>query len=161
MGSFELGEWFIDSGPQLSLSGLQKLVQLAQKPNFVEDIAATKWPQVLGALGKEAGSLSQDEADDEWVDDDGWRTTPVSITVPIGKNIETRTVGSLYHRNIVSIIRDKITNSPDMQHFHYDPFEVLWQPDPAVPPDACSFRALQLGCLFEGTPRTSRLTSTP
>ncbi|KAJ2933285.1 hypothetical protein H1R20_g3796, partial [Candolleomyces eurysporus] len=134
MNSFELGEWFITSGSQLSLSGLQNLVKLLQKPGFVEDVAGTKWPKVLGALGEEADSSSQDAADDEWVDDDGWKTTPVSITVPIGKRVETCTVGSLYHRNIVSIIREKITNSPDMQYFHYDPFEVLWQPDPTVPP---------------------------
>ncbi|KAJ2934434.1 hypothetical protein H1R20_g2679, partial [Candolleomyces eurysporus] len=133
MNSFELGEWFINAGSQLSVAGLQQLVNLAQNPGFVEDIGAADWPKVLKSLGSDEGTPSNDGSD-QWIDDDGWKVTPVSITVPIAKVMETRTVGSLYHRSIVSVVRNKISSSPNMRFFHYDPFEVLWQPDPNAPP---------------------------
>ena len=89
---------------------------------------------IVARIEVSPSSPLNDDNGDQWIDDDGWNVTPISITVPIAKVMETRTVGSLYHRNIVSIVRDKITSSPDMRFFHYDPFEVLWQPNPAVPP---------------------------
>ncbi|KAJ2929076.1 hypothetical protein H1R20_g8019, partial [Candolleomyces eurysporus] len=135
LSSFKLGEWYIDSGPQLSMVKLQKLVQLAQTPGFAEDIAKANWPQIFDALGNNQSLNHVENADDEeaWVDDEGWKTTPVHISVPIRGAVETRNVGTLYHRSIVSILQDKILNSSDMEHFHYDPFEVLWQPDPDTP----------------------------
>ncbi|RXW16502.1 hypothetical protein EST38_g9352 [Candolleomyces aberdarensis] len=136
LSSFELGEWYIDSGPDLSIAKLQKLVQLAHTPGFAEDIAKANWPRIFDVLGDNRKSLEHIESTDDeedWVDDDGWKTTPIAIPVPIGGTVERRNVGTLYHRSIVSIVQEKILNSPDMDHFHYDPFEVLWQPNPDTP----------------------------
>ena len=48
--------------------------------------------------------------------------------------METQTVGSLYHHSITVIVQNKISSSPDMSSFHYNPFKVLWQPNPNAPP---------------------------
>ncbi|KAJ3510574.1 hypothetical protein NMY22_g15941 [Coprinellus aureogranulatus] len=257
--SFELGEWYIDGGTQASVEGLKKLVALAQRPGFVEDIKAADWTEIFRSLGEgesanaevtkleetqgqtgrgkvtdsgderiEAitsslppfldahdakciaytitgsttarlppfftehtadstahGSANnaatapsdQDQGNqhilpdisrgsddssevrgdtarcrlppflrpgatkdgipmgkDNWVDDDGWITSPVKIRVPLLGKVRKRTVGTLYHRSIMSVIRAKLANKSDMQYFHYEPYEVTWQPDPSVPP---------------------------
>jgi hypothetical protein len=45
-------------------------------------------------------------------------------------------VVDLYHRSIVSVIREKLANPSDDQQFHYEPYELFWQPtdeSPEVP----------------------------
>lgn len=92
-----------------------------------------------GGTPKAGDALKGNELDrnqgieDDWIEDDGWKSTTVAIRVPLlGKTVR-RAVGTLYHRSIMSIIRAKIANSSDMQHFHYEPYEVLWQPNPSIP----------------------------
>jgi hypothetical protein len=129
--SFQLGEWFINRGDQSSVQTLQTLVTMAQTPGFAQDIAEANWPKIFRHLvGECTGGQLEDEVD--WVDD-GWKTTPVSISVPLGKSTTTRITGTLYHRSIVAIIRKKVASDSDMRLFHYEPFEVIWQPDPSLP----------------------------
>lgn len=41
-------------------------------------------------------------------------------------------VGEFYHRSLTSVIREKLASPEDTQHFHYEPFELFWQPDDAA-----------------------------
>lgn len=159
LSSFELGEWFVNRGAQFSVQSLQCLVKLAQRPSFAQDISNANWPRIFRALseGTEIGHspsepvgptpsqapthspskqrdtpLPQPDREDEWVDDDGWESTPISISVPLSKSTTSHVTGTLYHRSIVSILREKVLNSSDMRLFHYEPSEVLWQPDPST-----------------------------
>ncbi|TEB29008.1 hypothetical protein FA13DRAFT_1602778, partial [Coprinellus micaceus] len=134
--SFELGEWYIEAGSQLSLASLQNLVELAQRPGFSEQVSQANWPKIFNSLGGDGDVLSDPtgDANGDWIDEAGWKQTPVSIPVPIGGLAEARVVGTLFHRSIVSILREKISNSPDAELFHFDPFEVHWQPDLESPP---------------------------
>ncbi|KAJ3531527.1 hypothetical protein NMY22_g8114 [Coprinellus aureogranulatus] len=135
LSSFELGEWYINMGSQLSVRGLQELVDLMQSPGFSEDVAQANWPTIFHRLGANKEELTQHEdAGEEWIDDDGWNKSPIVMPVPVKGITEDRVVGTLYHRNIVSIIREKIERGPDAHLFHYEPFELLWQPDPTTPP---------------------------
>jgi hypothetical protein len=134
--SFELGEWYIEAGSQLSLASLQNLVELAQRPGFSEQVSQANWPKIFNSLGGDGDVLSDPtgDANGDWIDEAGWKQTPVSIPVPIGGLAEAQVVGTLFHRSIVSILREKISNSPDTELFHFDPFEVHWQPDLESPP---------------------------
>ena len=38
------------------------------------------------------------------------------------------TIGSLYCHSIVSVIKEKLANTVDNQHFHYEPYTFLWKP---------------------------------
>ncbi|TEB29739.1 hypothetical protein FA13DRAFT_1584662, partial [Coprinellus micaceus] len=129
LSSFELGEWFVNRGAQFSVQSLQCLVKLAQRPSFAQDISNANWPRIFRALseGTEIGHSPSEP--DEWVDDDGWESTPISISVPLSKSTTSHVTGTLYYRSIVSILREKVLNSSDMRLFHYEPSEVLWQPD--------------------------------
>lgn len=135
LSSFQLGEWYVSSGSQASMSSLKQLVKIAQNPDFSVDISQANWPEILDKLGSNKADAELEEVDSiDWMDDDGWRLTPVSISVPLGKATEVHTVGTLYHRSIVAIVQQKILNCPDQRFFHYDPFEIVWQRDQSTRP---------------------------
>ncbi|KAJ3508101.1 hypothetical protein NMY22_g16721 [Coprinellus aureogranulatus] len=126
LSSFQLGEWYLTAGSQVSMDGLKRLVKIAQGQDFAAEILKANWTKIFDQLGGPKGSVEGVVSrEDDWMDDDGWKSTPISIRVPFKKGPEIRTVGTLYHRSIVSIVQQKILNS-DQRFFHYDPFEILW-----------------------------------
>jgi hypothetical protein len=38
------------------------------------------------------------------------------------------TITDFYHRSLTSVIREKISNKSAHRHFHYEPYELHWQP---------------------------------
>jgi hypothetical protein len=75
----------------------------------------------------------------EWMDvDGGWTRTPVTISVPFqkrrGERIDRQAgpqdyiVADFYHRSLVSVIREKLSSPEHDRHFHYEPYELNWQP---------------------------------
>ena len=97
------------------------------------------WKKIDAQLARNAFDVEGDSDDTGWLDDDAnWKKTPITISVPFHSRMKTPgsqnyVVGDLYHRTIVSIIREKLTNHVDDQHFHYKPFELFWQPNDATP----------------------------
>jgi hypothetical protein len=133
LNSFRLGEWYWNGGVQKSLSSFKKLLDIVGDRNF--DPAAirdTKWGEINNILASD---------DEEWTDEDvGWKCTPVTIEVPYqlrrgvppdpGAGPQSYTIDKFYHRSLVSVIREKLSGSTGShRHFHYEPFEVNWQPD--------------------------------
>ena len=37
-------------------------------------------------------------------------------------------VGDFYHRSVVEVVKEKLSNMADTDHFHYEPYELMWQP---------------------------------
>lgn len=87
--------------------------------------------------GLEGGAEDKDAA--EWMDTDaGWRSEPISISVPFNSRAKKRGlqsfyVGDFYHRLLISVIRKKLSNPHDIRHFHYEPYELLWKPTGTKP----------------------------
>jgi hypothetical protein len=131
--AFRLGDWFWNGGVQKSQASFQELMDIIGDPEFqTADVRNVRWD----AVNKELGT---DEA--EWVDEDaGWTKTPVSISVPhqprrkypSEDNAGPRgyVVGDFYHRSLVSIIREKISGLGERHLFHFEPYELNWQPAP-------------------------------
>jgi hypothetical protein len=127
--SFRLGDWYWNSGTQKSQASFKDLVSIVGDPTFSsKDIQDTHWDQVNQ-------TLVDDEA---WDDPDaGWTKTEVSILVPFqprrgavsGPEAGPKqfVVGDFYHRNLVDVIKEKLSNSNHDDHFHYDPYELKWQ----------------------------------
>jgi hypothetical protein len=139
--SFLLGEWYWNGGIQKSRESFNSLVAIVGDPQFCsEDVQHTNWITIntkLGANGFDSDMPMDDEV--EWVNKDaGWKKTSISISVPFHKRATKPgpwdfVVGDLYHRPFVSVIREKLANSQDMQHFHLEPFELFWRPSDAAP----------------------------
>lgn len=136
--SFLLGEWFWSGGAQKSHQSFTSLVNIVGSSSFrPEDIHTTKWSTINKKLAHsafEGGINTALDESEEWMEEDaGWRKTPITISVPFHsktrrpgpKNFE---VGHLYHRSLVSVIREKLANKQDMRHFHYEPYTLLWRP---------------------------------
>ena len=133
LSSFRLGHWYWNGGTQKSQSSFRELVKIISDPEFKSaDVHDTQWDSINRTLGC-------DDASEEWTDEDaGWINTPVTINVPYqskrgiitdhSNGPREYTVPEFYHRNLISIIREHITNPTDHQHYHYEPYELNWQP---------------------------------
>lgn len=96
-----------------------------------DDVRNVNWDRINNKLGAEDA--------DEWLDDDaGWTSTPVSISVPFQPRrgvlssadacARNYVAGEFHHRQLVSIIKEKIKSLQATHHFHYEPYELLWHP---------------------------------
>jgi hypothetical protein len=133
--SFRLGHWYWNRGIQKSRQSFRELLNVVGDPKFSpEDVRHTRWNKIDEMLGYNDFDKQDDEGEAGWMDvDSGWKRTPITISVPFHHRTktpgpQTYTVGDLYHRSIVSVMREKLANAHDNQHFHYEPFELFWQP---------------------------------
>jgi hypothetical protein len=125
--SFQLGEWFWNHGIQKSQASFQELVSIVGDRDFrPEHIQDTNWRKINNQLAR-GGEM-------EWVDEDAeWSTSSVTISTPFHRltshpGPQSYTVAKFHHRSLVAIIQNKLRNTKHGPHFHYDPYELLWQP---------------------------------
>jgi hypothetical protein len=130
--SFQLGDWYWNQGIQKSQGDYMKLVGILGGETFnVADVSSTWWKQINSQLGEN----EFDEGDgEEWEDEDaGWKRTLVSIQVPFARTTETPgpriyPATELYHRSLVAVMWEKLANICDSQLFHYEPYQLHWNP---------------------------------
>lgn len=134
--AFKLGEWFWNGGPNKSQAGFQDLIKIIGDPEFKPaDVRDVRWDSIDKALAA--------DEEGEWQEiNSGWSTTPVTISVPYQQRRGIRsspdasprsyTIGDFHHRNLVSIVREKLTSRAP--YFHFSPYELHWQPPGNVEP---------------------------
>lgn len=136
--SFLLGDWYWNGGRQKSYEDFRSLLSIIGSHEFrAEDVRDTKWKAINATLGhNNFDQTNTSELDDSaWLDDDaGWKKSPITITVPFHRRAKKPGpkdffVGDLYHRSLISVIRERITNPQDAHLFHYEPFKRLWRPN--------------------------------
>jgi hypothetical protein len=135
--SFRLADWHWNHGVQKSRESFNLLLDIVGDPEFrPEDVRQTNWAKIDSKLAaNDFDGNKDDEA--EWMDEDaGWIRTPITISVPFHNRTrnpgpQDYYVGDLYHRSFVSVIREKLSKPQDDRHFHYEPFELYWQPTAA------------------------------
>lgn len=135
--SFLLGDWQWNNGVQKSQESFNDLLSIVGSSDFKpDDVRGTQWAKINAklALNEFDGiSIVDDEDEAEWTDvDTGWKRSPIRISVPFHSRAESPgskdyTVGDLYHRSLVSVIREKLSNPQDNEGFHYEPFELFWK----------------------------------
>ncbi|KAG6905246.1 hypothetical protein DXG01_003988 [Tephrocybe rancida] len=133
--SFSLGKWYWNHGTQKSQQDFKVLIDIVGAPDFdPSDIQAAPWTAINQALG----SNYFDSEDDQWeweFEDAGWYRTHVTLDVPFHKRMKNpgtrpHVIGDLYHRSIMSVIKEKLANPVDVNHLHYEPYELSWTPSP-------------------------------
>jgi hypothetical protein len=127
--SFELGHWYWNGSVQKSHQSFKELIDIVGHPDFDPDnVRNTSWDKINSKLG---ASVADDETD-EWEDEDaGWRKTQVTIQVPFSRTtaqpgVRPYIAAELYHRSLISIIREKLSNPHDDELFHYEPYQLRW-----------------------------------
>lgn len=128
--SFLLGDWYWNNGVQKSQKNFQKLIGIVGDPDFSpSDICNTRWNKINHILGHS----ESDGGEWEWEDEDaGWQKTEVTISVPFSRNAcypgpKNYTVTNFFHRSLLGIVREKLSNAVDDEKFHYEPFELHWR----------------------------------
>jgi len=129
--SFLLGNWYWNGGVQKSQHSFNELIDIVGDPSFQPDhVRDTKWSGINAKLGN---SDTDGDAEKEWLDvDAGWRKTRVEITVPFHSRMNTpgsqQYVGAdLYHRSLVDVITERISDPHTSAQFHMEPYELLWK----------------------------------
>lgn len=128
--AFDLAEWYWNSAAK-SFLDFQKLINILQKPSFsLDDATGVNWKRAFQVLGSNADELPGDQGD--WIDDDGWLTTPITIDVPFHNRLRDPGVKpylacSFRHRNLISVIKEKLGDSRSSSQFHYYPFKSAWK----------------------------------
>jgi hypothetical protein len=129
--SFLLGNWHWNGGLQKSQSEFKDLINIVGDPFFhSEDVRHTPWNSIFAKLG----DSDPDEIPEEWLDiDAGWRTKRVEIKVPFHRRMKnpgtSQFVGAeLYHRSLVEVIKERVSDPHTGSQFHLEPYQVLWKP---------------------------------
>ena len=135
--SFLLGDWHWNYGIQKSRGSFNDLLSIVGSLDFKpEDVRHTQWAKIDAKLASNKEFDDKSVAEDgkaEWMDDDaGWKRSTIRISVPFHRRAKNPgpkdfVVGELYHRSIVSVIREKLSNPHADRLFHYEPFELFWR----------------------------------
>ena len=131
--SLHLGDWYWNQGTLKSKVDFKQLLDIIGDPSFrVDNIQDTKWASIDRGLGTLTTS-DDPEYLSEWLDDDaGWKRTSVTISVPLSQRSANPgpvdySVPDFYHRSLLSIIREHVSDPNDHHLFHYEPYELLWR----------------------------------
>jgi hypothetical protein len=134
--SFLLGRWYWNDGVQKSQSSFQNLLKIVGHPEYrPEDVAGLNWQSIDAQL---SGDRRHDELDEEeaWETEyaaGDWVKTPIKIKVPFHDRMlhpgeQTFDAGTLHHRKLVSVIREKFMRPSCHPHLHFEPYQLYWQP---------------------------------
>ncbi|KAG2742745.1 hypothetical protein P692DRAFT_20879278 [Suillus brevipes Sb2] len=130
--SFQLGDWYWNQGVQKSQGDFTTLLDILSDETFkTADVTSTQWKKINCQLG---ANEYDDKDVDEWEDEDaGWKKSSISIDVPFSRTSDTPgpqsyQAANLYHRSLVPVIREKLTNARDNKLFHYEPYQLCWNP---------------------------------
>jgi len=123
--SFRLGDWYWNHGPQKSHANFKLLLDIIGDLEYNPDnVRNTNWKEINKELG--SGSDGQDAST-------GWSRSPITISVPFHRRTPNLghcdyTVLDFHHRWLVSIIRKKLSDPFHHRIYHYEPYELRWQP---------------------------------
>lgn len=128
--SMRLGDWYWNQGAQKSKESFKQLLGIISQPVFSPSaVSQTPWDAIDEQLGK-----NQFDDDPEWLNqDDGWKCSAIMISVPFHSRCSNPgakyyTVDGFYHRSLVSILKEKLANPAHVSRFHFEPYELRWQP---------------------------------
>ncbi|KAF7964562.1 hypothetical protein HWV62_5686, partial [Athelia sp. TMB] len=129
---FRLGDWYWN-GTQKSQEAFNSLISILKSPSFAPaDVcsAPRAWSKINTILSSDSGAEDGFEWEDEVA---GWKCSPIIIKVPFHQRAKSPgpkpyIAGHLYHRSLVAVIREKLSDPLHAAGFHYEPFELFWQP---------------------------------
>ncbi|EGO18986.1 hypothetical protein SERLADRAFT_443529 [Serpula lacrymans var. lacrymans S7.9] len=126
-----LGDWYWNHGARKSQENFRMLCDIIGEQGFSPaDVSSANWRKIdesLVTVGDSDGNSS------DWLDD-GWRTSPVTISVPFHKRMadpgpKEFITADFHYRSILSVVQEKLANEHEMDSFHYVPYELHWQPE--------------------------------
>jgi hypothetical protein len=128
--------WYLD-GAMRSQDGLVKLMKIVTDDAFDKEVArSVNWKTIGNRL---AASMGEDSGDTP-SSSTGWKCSPVPIQIPYHRRMsqpgtETYTLKpGFWHRNLVSVIKEKVQDPDHFENFVTEPYELYFQPDESSGP---------------------------
>lgn len=132
--SFRLGNYFWNGSVQKTHADFKELIAIVGDPEYNPiDVRETKWDKINETLG-DVDAVINDDGDQEWLDEAaGWIKTRIEMSVPFAKNTESPgnreySGADLYHRSIVEVLKERISDPHAGERFHMEPYQLKWQP---------------------------------
>ena len=133
--SLLLGDWYWNQGHQKSQAGFKKLLDIIGDPEYhPDDVRNTNWTVVNQKLGDSSAQDDKTEGKCEWSNEDsGWKKATVWICTPFHHRAwhpgpKEYSIEGFHHRSLVDIIRENVSDPSHHRLFHYEPYELCWQP---------------------------------
>jgi hypothetical protein len=133
--SLLLGDWYWNQGHQKTQASFQKLLDIIGHPEYhPRDVRNVNWATINQKLGNSSTREDKTKRDCEWLDDNsGWKTTAIRICTPFHRRTQhpgpkDYIVEDFHYRSLVDIIRENVSDRTHHRHFHYEPYELRWQP---------------------------------
>ena len=128
LSSLRLGHWYWNDGTQKTQANFRRLIDIIGHPSFIPaDVIHHGWTRINTVLAE-----NQDSG--EWVDaaDEGWQLKQIEIHVPFHSDAEHPGPRlyhgvDLYHRSLVAVMKERVSDSSYFRHFHIEPYELLWK----------------------------------
>ncbi|KIM51965.1 hypothetical protein SCLCIDRAFT_142181 [Scleroderma citrinum Foug A] len=127
--SYLLGDWYWNGRIQKSKESFRNLIKIVGNPEFWPgNINTTRWDFINAQL--RAGA--EENGPGQSFEGASWTKTAVTIKVLFHKQtakpeVYDYHVGDMYHRTLISVIREKLANPRHDELFHYQPYNLLWQ----------------------------------
>ena len=109
-------------------ANFRRLIDIIGHPSFIPaDVIHHGWTCINTVLAE-----NQDSG--EWVDaaDEGWQLKQIEIHVPF--HSDTDHPGprlyhgiNLYHRSLIAVMKERVSDSSYFRHFHIEPYKLLWK----------------------------------
>jgi len=132
LNSFELEDWYWNTGVQKSQSNFKALINIIGSPEFrPEEVRNTNWTGINAVLASNQTELGDNQNSDlEWLDN-GWKSSNITINVPFHQRTDkpgtqSYITGKLYHRSLVSVVREQLESLDEGARFHFEPYELYW-----------------------------------
>ena len=130
-----LGDWYWNQGHQKSQASFRMLLDIIGHPGYsLEDVRKTNWTAINWKLGNSSARGDKTETDCEWLDhDSGWKKTAIWICVHFhhrtgNPGSKEYIVKDFHYRSLVEIIHENVSDPTHHRLFHYEPYELRWQP---------------------------------
>ncbi|KAG2003606.1 hypothetical protein CC2G_004198 [Coprinopsis cinerea AmutBmut pab1-1] len=136
VSSFLLSEWWWKDREGKSKQDFMELISIVGDDKWdAAGVRTANWAKIDRALTSGGMEDSDNSEDSEWVDDDGttWVTSEVTIDVPLRSKLTNRktipyTIKDFTYRPLLSVIKDRLSDAKQGEHFHYLPYELRWKP---------------------------------
>ena len=121
---------------QVSIKDFKKLLAILNDPDFhLEDLKQMLWDSIHHQLGS-----TLEDIPPSFNSDTGWIEQPILLTVlfcnrtnGLRHGNEAFQVNGFFCHSIADILHEWLV-STDAGHFHYEPYELYWQPDMKIYP---------------------------
>lgn len=131
--AFRLGEWFWSDHNDKSRESFRDLRSIVGSQDFKpEDIREANWSHIDTILTADSDGRNSEST--IWTDDgSSWETSTVTIDIPFNSSSVAPghlqySISEFRHRQLLPLIRDKLTRGVGAESFHIVPYDLRWKP---------------------------------